>query len=353
MSLNRSIHRLFGLAAAVCLCGVLSASVGATEVTLETPFGDVQLDLFEDQTPATVANFLNYINSGAYRDSFIHRSVPGFVIQGGGYYLDDGNPAAIQTNSPVIHDPGISNTRGPIAMAKQEGDPDRATSQWVIILDDNSDPLDGSNGGYTVFGEVLGDGMDIIDQIAELQVWRFAPPFSELPLIDYPGVGEPDEENLVMTNITSEATSGFFINPGLNDAWYNPDTDGQGFFIIVYPEIQLLFLSWFTYDTERPDGEVTANLGDPGHRWLTAQGNYADDEAVLDITITSGGVFDSGVPAPVPAPDGTMVVTFTGCNQGTVAYDIPSIGRQGVVPIQRIALDNVALCEELNTPAAQ
>jgi hypothetical protein len=114
-----------------------------------------------------------------------------------------------------------------------------------------------------------------------------------------------------------------------------------------------MFLSWFTYDTERPDDSVSANLGDPGHRWLTAQGAFAGNEAVLDITITSGGIFDSGAPVLDKTPDGTMVVTFTGCNQGTVSYDIPSIGRQGVVPIQRVVPDNVALCEELNVPPAQ
>ncbi|MBT8054445.1 MAG: hypothetical protein HKN57_14525 [Xanthomonadales bacterium] len=332
---------------------MFSVSAFATEVTMETPFGDVQIELFDAEAPATVANFLNYVNSGAYKDSFIHRSVPGFVIQGGGYYLVDGNPAAIETNAPVVNEPGISNTRGTIAMAKQEGNPDSATSQWFFNLADNSDPLDNSNGGFTVFGQVLGNGMDVIDQIADLQVWGFAPPFSELPLIDYPGIGDVTDENLVMIDMTAESDNSFAINPGLNDAWYNPDTDGQGFFIIVFPDIELLFLSWFTYDTERPDDGVTAILGDPGHRWLTAQGNYAGNEAALDITISSGGIFDSGVPVPTQAPDGTMTVTFNGCNSGTVAYDIPSIGRQGVVPIQRVALDNVALCEALNTPAAQ
>ena len=56
------------------------------------------------------------------------------------------------------------------------------------------------------------------------------------------------------------------INAGLNDAWFNPDTDGQGFFIGVFPDLGVASLAWFTYDTELPDEGASANLGDAGHR---------------------------------------------------------------------------------------
>ena len=59
---------------------------------------------------------------------------------------------------------------------------------------------------------------------------------------------------------------GFVINAGLNDAWYDPRQDGQGFFVIVYPVTQRIFLAWFTYDTEPPDGSTAAVLGDKGHQ---------------------------------------------------------------------------------------
>jgi hypothetical protein len=140
----------------------------------------------------------------------------------------------------------------------------------------------------------------------------------------------------------------FQINAGLNDAWFNPDTAGQGFFIIVFPETRMMFVSWNTFDTERPDASVMSHLGDPGQRWLTANGPYLDNQAVLDVAITSGGVFDSPEPATMNEPGGTLTVNFTSCTAGTIAYDIPSIDRQGVVPIRRIALENVALCEALN-----
>lgn len=140
----------------------------------------------------------------------------------------------------------------------------------------------------------------------------------------------------------------FEINVGLNDAWYYPPTSGQGFFITVYPDTKTLFLSWFTFDTEQPDESVTANIGSPNQRWLTAQGNYDGSQADLQVYVTGGGIFDSSNPAPVTEPDGSIVVRFEGCNSGSVTYDIPSIGQYGVVPIERIALDNVAHCEKLD-----
>lgn len=141
------------------------------------------------------------------------------------------------------------------------------------------------------------------------------------------------------------------INSGLNDAWYNPLTDGQGFFIGVFPELGAVSLAWFTYDTELPPDDAQANLGDPGHRWLTAIGPIEGNEVWMDIEMTSGGLFDT--PTEIqrtdpPGSDGTIILTFTSCNSGTVEYDIPSINRQGTVPIQRVAGDNIALCELLS-----
>ena len=143
------------------------------------------------------------------------------------------------------------------------------------------------------------------------------------------------------------------INAGLNDAWYNMETDGQGFFIIVFPEIDQIFMAWFTYDTDRPPEDVMAFLGEPGHRWLTAQGEFEDNVAVLDVYITAGGVFDSSKPKPVSEQDGEIMLEFSTCNAGTVSYDIRSIDRQGAMPIERIALDNVPQCYLLNSEAAE
>jgi len=141
--------------------------------------------------------------------------------------------------------------------------------------------------------------------------------------------------------------STFEINQGLNDAWYNPLTLGQGFFITVFPNIQKMFLAWFTYDLERPPEDVTAILGEPGHRWLTAFGDYSGNAATLIVEISKGGIFDSAIPPVTQGPDGTITVEFMDCNAGEVTYNIPSAEASGVVPIERISLDNVELCESL------
>lgn len=159
------------------------------------------------------------------------------------------------------------------------------------------------------------------------------------------------EGNLTGCNSVAEILGAkplFNINAGLNDAWYNPVTDGQGFTIIVFPEIEKVFMTWFTYDTKRPPEYVTGFLGDSGHRWLTAQGEYVENVAELEIYMTSGGEFNSPQPAPITEPDGEIKLEFSTCNAGTVTYDIPSIDRHGVVPIERIVLDNVSQCYMLN-----
>jgi hypothetical protein len=146
-----------------------------------------------------------------------------------------------------------------------------------------------------------------------------------------------------------ETVLGFQINAGLNDAWYYRPTSGQGFFITVYPDRQEMFVAWFTYDVERPPEDAPAILGEPGHRWLVAQGPYAGDTANLTIYFPTGGVFDAEQPSPVTdaAGDGTMTIEFADCNQALVTYSITSLGISGEVPIERIAHDNIPLCESL------
>ena len=152
-------------------------------------------------------------------------------------------------------------------------------------------------------------------------------------------------------NVEVDAAETININAGMNDAWYNPITEGQGFFITVFPDLGVVSLAWFTYDTELPPVDAEANLGDPGHRWLTALGPIDGNQAVMNLTLTSGGIFDT--PSEIertdpPGSDGTIILTFDGCNSGTVEYDITSINRQGVIPIERVATDNVVVCEALN-----
>jgi plastocyanin len=142
----------------------------------------------------------------------------------------------------------------------------------------------------------------------------------------------------------------FIMNAGLNDAWFDPTTDGQGFFITVFPDLNFVTLAWFTYDTELPPQDATANLGDPGHRWMTAFGEIENDRSIMNIEFTSGGIFDTPgeiVRTDPVGADGTLTIKFDNCTEGTIDYDIITIDAQGTVPIQRVANDNIALCNAL------
>lgn len=146
----------------------------------------------------------------------------------------------------------------------------------------------------------------------------------------------------------------FRIQFAMAGSWYYPPTSGQGFFMDVFDGINQMFVGWYTYDLERPDEGVTAIMGDPGHRWFTAQGPFSGNTAELDIYFTTGMVFDSDTPPRNdPIRDGTLTVEFDDCKSGLVTYDIPSVNAAGQVPIQRIINDAVPLCESLTDGPGQ
>ncbi|MGK2927149.1 MAG: hypothetical protein ACSLE2_16155, partial [Lysobacterales bacterium] len=136
------------------------------------------------------------------------------------------------------------------------------------------------------------------------------------------------------------------INAGFTDAWFNPETSGQGFFINVFPSLGKVFVGWFTFDTEQPPAAVGAHFGAPGQRWLTAQGDIRDNRAELEIDLARGGVFGSGTPAPEHSGVGRMILQFDGCRRGTVSYEVPGIEAWlRVIPIERLVESRVSLCE--------
>ncbi|WOO41598.1 peptidylprolyl isomerase [Rubellicoccus peritrichatus] len=165
----------------------------APRVQVVTNLGTIPLELTPDRAPKTVENFLNYVFDGDYTDTLFHRSAPGFVIQTGGFALiqseEQNSIDPIATDEPVVNEFNVSNTLGTIAMAKLGNDPDSATSQWFINLQNNGSTLDGQNGGFTVFGSVTGDGMDVANAIAALPRFNFSSffnlPLNELPLQNY------------------------------------------------------------------------------------------------------------------------------------------------------------------------
>lgn len=136
-------------------------------VILETSKGNITIELNEEKAPATVANFLKYVNDEFYNGTIFHRVIPNFMIQGGGFM-----PGMVQkmTENPIDNEAnnGLSNVRGSIAMARTN-DPHSATAQFFINHKDNGF-LDhtaptGQGWGYCVFGMVT-DGIDVVDAIA-------------------------------------------------------------------------------------------------------------------------------------------------------------------------------------------
>lgn len=150
--------------------------------------------------PVSVANFLNYVNDGDYVNSIIHRSVPDFIVQGGGFTVEEFQVEEIPTDPPIVNEfsPERSNLRGTIAFAKLGGDPDSATSQWFFNLGDNSANLDTQNGGFTVFGEVLSEAdLAPVDAIANLPIFDGNGFFNQSAFTDLPLIVEDPDNPIV------------------------------------------------------------------------------------------------------------------------------------------------------------
>ncbi len=181
-------------------------------VELDTTYGSIFLELYTDTAPASVDNFLGYVNRGDYDNTFFHRAVidgipgvndpePGaasdFIIQGGAFRYDANGTSfltpqdfppnglqgytAVTTQAPVVNEFSRSNLRWTVAMAKLGSSPDSATNQFFFNLNDNSANLDNQNGGFTVFAGVI-DGFDVIETMASQRVFNVdGGLFSDLP----------------------------------------------------------------------------------------------------------------------------------------------------------------------------
>ncbi|MDT8437444.1 MAG: peptidylprolyl isomerase [Wenzhouxiangellaceae bacterium] len=153
------------------------------QVILHTSKGAIKIELFEDQAPLSVANFLQYARDGHYEDTIFHRVISGFMIQGGGFDAEF-NQKPTRDSIQNEADNGLSNKRGTLAMART-GMPHSATAQFFINVVDNP-ALDhrgkqsGRTWGYAVFGRVI-DGMDVVDEIRFVAT-TVRPPHQDVPV---------------------------------------------------------------------------------------------------------------------------------------------------------------------------
>ena len=192
---------------ATFLFAVLSVPMitNASLIHMETTMGAIDIELFDDVTPITAANFTNYVNDGDFINSFFHRSIPGFVLQGGGFRFDGSIYSYVPEDAPIVNEFNLSNVRGTLAMAKLGSGPDTATSEWFVNLADNSANLDSQNGGFTVFGQILGNGMDVIDAIAALPRYNITSihsAFTDVPLNGYEGAYDPATQLVRVTSVS-------------------------------------------------------------------------------------------------------------------------------------------------------
>ena len=300
------VHRtaLALCAAALVLSVVASTACAGMIVRFDTSLGQFDVELFDTEAPGTVQNFLNYINRGDYIDSFFHRSAetaPGqkFVLQGGGFALyPDGagtiypveHGAAtkwidkIPTDDPIDNEYNRSNLRGTIAMAKSAGDPDSATSQFFFNLVDNL-YLDTSNGGFTVFAEVIGPGMDVVDLMASQEMYDASSidgAFNDLPLIDYADGDPLRRDHLLLINH-------IIILP---DTGVPGDANGDGVTDIV--DLTALAANWGT------EGGATLRQGD-----FNGDGNV--NRVDYGYVWTGWGLIDDGG-GTLPEPAGLALM---------------------------------------------
>ncbi len=143
-------------------------------VEFDTTYGNIVIELNAEKAPVTVANFIDYVESGHYDGLIFHRVIDGFMIQGGGM---DSEMNEKHTGTPIKNeaDNGLKNTTGTIAMARTS-DPHSATAQFFINVRDNdflnySSPTP-QGWGYAVFGQVI-EGMDVVNQIKGVPTGRF------------------------------------------------------------------------------------------------------------------------------------------------------------------------------------
>lgn len=208
MKNHPGLVRVGPLLAIVCFWLGQACLQAGTLAQFHTVFGDIEVELYDQDKPVTVQNFIRYVESGTFKNEFAHRLVPGFVIQGGGFTITNRgttnwNIVPVQTYGTITNEFGVgrkfSNVYGTIAMAKLGGDTNSASSQWFFNLANNTflDAND-TNNLFVVFGHVV-RGTNVLNQFNNFVDWSglvapsrntnlvlhqyYAPPFDDLPLL--------------------------------------------------------------------------------------------------------------------------------------------------------------------------
>lgn len=162
---------LTGIFMIVGLIGIPESAQANPNVLIKTSLGDITIELFSNEAPITVKNFLQYVNSGHYSNTIFHRVISGFMIQGGGFTKDMNKKGGASAPIKNEADNGLGNDKGTLAMARTNV-VDSATDQFFINVADNKFLNHRSKSpqeyGYAVFGKVI-KGMDVVDKIRQVK----------------------------------------------------------------------------------------------------------------------------------------------------------------------------------------
>lgn len=299
-----------------------AAAQTAPRVLLDTDRGPMLLQLDAVRAPNTVANFLSYVDDGSFNDTLLHRVVPNFVVQGGGFR---NNGTAI-VKRPAINSErnnGLLNTPGRIAMALSGNPPNvnSATSDFFINTGTNAslDP------DFTVFGEVV-FGLKTLTALNTTPIFAGTEQPIRIPSIK---------------RAVRVADGQFPILPLHAGSWYDPSNSGRGILLEVSNAAgseagPLLALSWYDFF----EGEQIWVVGVAPFQWGAHQ-------VVVPLQISRGAQFGADFdPSQIIANPawGSITVRFTGC--GTAEFSYQSDYGDGTLPLQHLTQPTEALCTD-------
>ena len=258
-------------------------------VQVSTSMGNFTLELFRDTAPKTVENFLTYVESGAYQNAIFHRSVPGFIVQTGGFKVGASLPS-IPTNPSVVNEYNRSNLRGTVAMAKLGADPDSATSQWFVNLADNSENLDNQNGGFTVFARVMDGGMPIWDAIAALPRFNLGGAFTDLPLQNVVE-GQTSVQLANLVSIARAKASPFYATSS-NPLAFSAEMEGNRVHLLPGGEaLKGAVITVLTKNSMGNSSQTTFPVALGGSRTFTGLVEGASFPSFISLSIAKSGAF--------------------------------------------------------------
>lgn len=284
---------------ACCLLAFPAMVLAGAIVEVRTSVGVFYLELDEQTAPVTSENFLQYVTQGRYDNSFVYGAADSSFIRGGGYTFSscpDG-VRRIEAESPIAFErTNLSNVSGSISVVQSSTSDSSATSDWIINIDDNLE-FDDASSGYTVFGEVIGNGLEVVLAIAVTNPAEFSDP---------------------MDSIGAD----FFAEP------VNCQTPEQSTYVSV--EMSLL-----NEDGNLPSGSYFS----------------ADNEMEINILLPDGGFFQ--VPFNVVMhDDGEVMITARAEESTELEFPTPNMASfdaaAGVLTLRSLAIDGVVLFENVN-----